>query len=175
MLSVKRFVINPRYSRKETLMLLPLYDLATRKWEGELPFPNTLAEAMFPDVAYALIHAGAEDVDAGTLAEGAAQAGYRLDFAGGGKKDGTFVMTDTPVAPTFWEILQEAAAFGSILLPQAGARPLSDRLRLAAYVDGKMLGVVSSETPVPQQNTYRLRLTRSPRGKGQVVYALPAA
>jgi hypothetical protein len=37
---------------------------------------------MLPDLAYALIHAGAEDVDTGTLVESAAQAGYRLDFAG---------------------------------------------------------------------------------------------
>ena len=102
-------------------MLLPLFDLATREWGAELPFPNTLAQAMFANVAYALIHAGAQDVEAGTLAKGAARASYRLDFAGGGKKEGTFVMTSNPVAPTFWNTSEEAVAYGSMLLTPAVA------------------------------------------------------
>jgi hypothetical protein len=43
---------------------------------------------------------------------------------------------------------------------------LQDQLRSAAYVDGKRLGYISSETPIPA-GIYRLSLTR----KGAVIYA----
>jgi hypothetical protein len=48
---------------------------------------------------------------------------------------------------------------------------LSGKMRMAAYVGGKMLGVVSSETAIPAQQTAMLSLVH----KGQVVYATARA
>ena len=99
-------------------MNLSRYDAKQCKWDKvEYPYPHTLAEVLFPDTTFAVIHAlpGQDGVSAAGLV-GRVPKGFQLDFATGSRKKGDYIMTDNDVAGTFWDSPEERLAYGSMLL-----------------------------------------------------------
>jgi hypothetical protein len=111
------------------MLNLPKYDLSSRQWlDLHVPLRNTLLEALFPDVRFAIVHANPGQYDEMVTAlsspiEGPSPElaeGLRLDFASGGRKHGDFFLShrwDGPrVASRFWSTAEEAMAYGGALV-----------------------------------------------------------
>lgn len=121
-------------------MKLSRYDVANRKVLGEVPYPHTVAEVMFPDTTFAVIHAppGQGGMDAEGLAAALRGSVFQLDGATSAKKKGDFLITDAPVAEVFWNTAEEAIGYGSILMtPCYGAHPVAIPLNVLVVEDGE--------------------------------------
>jgi hypothetical protein len=97
-------------------MKLLKFDLETRQWdEVGYPYPHTIAEVLFPNTKFAIVHIP-RDMDAAEVLT-ALPKGWRPDFATGAKKHGDFVMTQSEMlAPCFWDTPEDAAGYGSLPL-----------------------------------------------------------
>jgi hypothetical protein len=118
------------------MLTLSKYDLSAQEWVDEtFAYPHTLAEIMFPNVDFTIVHA--EGMDARKMVLSLPD-GYDLDFATGAKKKGDFIASSDPVAPIFWNTSEEAVAYGSILLtPCWGHKPVEIQLNVAVVEDGE--------------------------------------
>jgi hypothetical protein len=127
-------------SRRRCQMLnLPKLDLASRQWlDLTVPLRNTLLEALFPGVRFAIVHADPGQYDQMVAALSQPIEGLRLDFASGGRKHGDFFLSDADplVASHFWDTAEKAIAYGGTLVTDCLSVHVVPDLKVLVVEDG---------------------------------------